>query len=95
MVRYASLVALGAITEGCDKQQFLQTLVSGYNLVLSKFNDESIKVREAAGWVFSRISEVHCEIFRDPSVFQSFIMTVGQKISDRPKISGHICKIIE
>lgn len=69
MVRYSSLVALGAITEGCEKQNFLSTLMGGFNLVLNKFNDQSIKVREAAGWVFSRISETHCEIFSDPATF--------------------------
>ena len=95
MVRYSSLVALGAITEGCEKQHFLTTLNSGFNLVLNKFNDQSIKVREATGWVFSRISETHCEIFSDPTVFQNFLMIIGQKINDRPKVSGHICKIIE
>ena len=70
-------------------------MLNGFNLLISKFTDNIIKVREAIGWVFSRIAEIHCEIFNDPNIFQSLMMTIGQNISDKPKISSHMCKILE
>lgn len=63
--RYAGLIALGSITEGPDKQKFLEVIAQALNQLLHLFSDTSPKVREAICWVFSRLSEHHPDIFLD------------------------------
>lgn len=63
--RYAGLIALGSITEGPDKQKFLEVIAQALHQLLLLFSDASPKVREAICWVFSKLSEHHPDIFLD------------------------------
>lgn len=60
--RYASLIALGAITEGPSKQDFNQIIMPSFHNLLAMFNDSAAKVREAISWVISKICEHHAEV---------------------------------
>ena len=94
-VRYSSLIALGAVTEGPNRLTFINTITPGLQMLLNLFEDSSRKVREGIAWVFSKISEVHCEIFKNQQFFDQFIGIVLIRIQDAPRISNHICKTIE
>lgn len=61
--RYSSLIALGAITEGPDRQTFINVIIPGLANLITKFEDPSIKVREAISWVIRKICEHHSEVF--------------------------------
>ena len=52
-LRYASLMALGAISEGPEKAKFAEVIVPSLAQLLKMLEDPSVKVREAIGWVFS------------------------------------------
>jgi importin subunit beta-1 len=60
--RYAALLSLGAITEGPDKMQFMNVVMPGLPNLISMFNDQHAKVREALGWLMSRICEHHSDV---------------------------------
>jgi len=60
--RYSSLLALGAITEGPDKMQFMNVIMPGIPNLINIFNDSHVKVRETIGWVLSRICEHHADV---------------------------------
>ena len=55
--KYSSLIALGSITEGPEKQQFLEVIVQAFQHLLQMFKDQSGKVREAISWVMGRICD--------------------------------------
>ena len=61
-LKYASLMALGSITEGPDKQEFLNIIIQSFQNLLAMFQDSNSKVREAISWVMSRISEHHSDL---------------------------------
>jgi hypothetical protein len=61
-MKYASLIALGSITEGPNKQNFLQIIIQAFQNLMAMFNDENGKVREAISWVMNRISEHHSDL---------------------------------
>jgi len=58
-LRYSACISLGSITEGPDKQKFLDLMFSALPSLLSMFNDKNAKIREALSWVFHRICEHH------------------------------------
>jgi hypothetical protein len=64
--KYASLMALGSITEGPDKTKFSLVIVQALQNLLAMFQDPNGKVREAISWVMSRISEHHAEVLLNP-----------------------------
>lgn len=53
--RYAALMALGAASDGPEKQAFAAILNPSMNQLLAMFKDTSIKVREAISWVVFQI----------------------------------------
>jgi len=61
-MRYAALIALGAIIEGPDRQKFKEVLFPGLENLLKMFQDTSSKVREAISWVVSKICEHHADV---------------------------------
>lgn len=60
--RYAALLALGSITEGPEKSAFMNVILPGFPNLIDMFNDSNAKVREAIGWVISRICEHHSDV---------------------------------
>lgn len=60
-LRYSSLLALGAITEGPDRQHFISLIQPALQTILNLFVDQHAKVKEAAGWMISKICEFHAE----------------------------------
>jgi importin subunit beta-1 len=60
--RYSSLIALGAITEGPEKQRFAEIIVPGLSNLINIFTDKNAKVREAIAWVIARICEHHADV---------------------------------
>jgi importin subunit beta-1 len=66
--KYASLMALGSITEGPDKQKFALVIVQALQNLLAMFQDQNGKVREAISWVMNRISEHHAEVLLDQNI---------------------------
>jgi hypothetical protein len=73
----------------------MTTINPGLNQLFSKFDDHSRKVREGISWAISKISEVHCEMFRDKQIFDTVINIFNSRITDKPRISSHICKSLE
>ena len=49
--RYSALMALGAVSDGPDKQEFAKIINPSMQLLLAMLKDQSIKVREAIAWV--------------------------------------------
>lgn len=87
--RYAALIALGAITEGPEKQKFAEILIPSIPNLLNMFKDESVKVREAISWVVSKICEHHSDVLiQDQNTINLFIETVIQSLQDRPRVSN-------
>ena len=66
--KYASLMALGSITEGPEKQKFLEVVIQALQNLLQMFKDKNGKVREAISWVMSRICEHHADILANPQI---------------------------
>ena len=54
-LRYASLMALGAISDGPDKAKFAEVIVPSLDQLMAMFVDPAFKVRYAIGWVFNQI----------------------------------------
>ena len=66
--KYASLMALGSITEGPDKQKFLEVIIHALQNLLQMFKDKNGKVREAISWVMARICEHHADVLSNPQI---------------------------
>lgn len=66
--KYASLIALGSITEGPDKQVFSEVIMQSLSNLLNMFEDKNGKVREAISWVMGRICDHHAEVLSNPNV---------------------------
>ena len=60
-MRYAALMAFGAVAEGPDKKAFGGILTPSIQKLLMMFQDSSIKVREAIAWVFSQVCTHHSD----------------------------------
>mmetsp|Transcript_8492 Transcript_8492/g.14282 ORF Transcript_8492/g.14282 Transcript_8492/m.14282 type:complete len:107 (+) Transcript_8492:1058-1378(+) len=76
--KYASLMALGSITEGPDRQIFATLIVQSMVNLLNMFNDPNGKVREAISWVMSRICEHHAEVLTNEQIISQFLRCVLQ-----------------
>jgi hypothetical protein len=59
------------------------------------FQDQSVKVREAIAWVFSKICEHHAEVLANTATIDTIIPLFIEKLSDNPKVSNQICRAIE
>lgn len=57
--KYAALIALGSVTEGPDKDQFMKVIAQALPSLIALFEDANTKVREALSWVFQRICDHH------------------------------------
>jgi importin subunit beta-1 len=64
--KYAALMALGSITEGPEKQKFLEVFIQALQNLLQMFKDKNGKVREAISWVMARICEHHADVIANP-----------------------------
>jgi len=83
------LLALGAITEGPAKMNFMQVIIPGLPNLVNMFNDPHGKVREAIAWVMQKICEHHSDVITNDSqtlvnIMPSFIAAV----KDKPRISN-------
>ncbi len=72
-LRYSALLALGAITEGPDRQMFLNIILPGLESLIQMFNDPHGKVREAISWVISKICEHHADVLANPQLIDILI----------------------
>jgi hypothetical protein len=93
--RYASLIALGAITEGPDKLQFMNTITPGLPDLVKMFHDPHAKVREAIAWVISKICENHSDVIANPVTMQNLMPIFMDALKDKPRISNQICRALE
>jgi importin subunit beta-1 len=78
--KYASLMALGSITEGPEKQKFLEVVIQALQNLLMMFKDKNPKVREAISWVMARICEHHADVFANAQIINQFMMCVLEAI---------------
>lgn len=87
--RYSALLALGSITEGPDKMNFNNVIMPGLPNLINLFQDSHAKVREAIGWVFSRICEFHADVIANESAINIIIPTFLNSLKlDRPKVAN-------
>ena len=86
--KYAGLIALSMITEGPDKQKFLEVIAQLLDQLLQLFSDQSPKVREAVCHVFKQLAEHHPDIFLDQQVSDQFLPLLKDLIDDKPKVSN-------
>ena len=94
--RYSALIALGAITEGPEKIQYMNIILPGLQNLLQMFQDQHGKVREAIAWVMSKICEHHAEVFTsNQAILQVVVPIFMQSVKDKPRISNQICRAIE
>ena len=71
--RYSALLALGAITEGPTKEQFMQVILPGLANLLKMFEDQHAKVREAIAWVVSKICENHSDVITNNNILPTLM----------------------
>lgn len=71
--RYSALLALGAITEGPSKDQFMQVIIPGLGNLLNMFKDQHAKVREAIAWVMSKICENHSDVITNNNILPTLM----------------------
>lgn len=71
--KYSALLSLGSITEGPDKQEYMNVILPGLPNLIQMFSDPNPKVREAIAWVFSKICEHHADVISNPDVMQRII----------------------
>ena len=93
--KYASLMALGSITEGPERQRFQEVILSALPNLLEMFADPNSKVREAIGWVMARISEHHADIFADDNITKQYLQKILEGVKDKPRISNQCCSALE
>jgi len=95
-MRYAALIALGAIIEGPERQKFKEVLVPGLENLLKMFQDASTKVREAISWVVSKICEHHADVVtQSPEATAFFCNMLRNSLADKPRVSNQCCAAIE
>ena len=92
--RYSALLSLGAITEGPDKAKYMEVIIPGLQNLVNMFNDQNAKVREAIGWVMSRICEHHADVISNPQVIPVIIPIFITAMKDKPRVSNHICSAL-
>lgn len=93
--KYAALIALGSITEGPGKQNFLDIVLPTLPRLLEMFKDPSPKVREAISWVTSRICEHHADVVKGPQVADQVLPILKEALKDKPRISNQCCAAFE
>jgi importin subunit beta-1 len=86
--RYSALLALGAITEGPDKMQYMTVIMPGIPNLIGMFGDAHVKVRETIGWVFSRICEHHADVISNDNVMAPILTQFIKSLPDQPKVSN-------
>jgi hypothetical protein len=86
--RYSSLLALGAITEGPEKQKFMSVLIPALSNFIQMFSDEHAKVREAIAWVFSKICENHSDVITNFQIMPVLMPIFLNSLKDKPRISN-------
>lgn len=86
--RYSALLALGAITEGPEKQKFMNVIIPGLPNLIQMFNDPHAKVREAIAWVMSKICEHHSDVITNMQVLPNLMPYFMNAIKDKPRISN-------
>lgn len=90
--RYAALMALGAIADGPDKQQFAEILVPSMQQLMNMFADSSVKVRQAISWVTFVICTHHADVMVSSAESTAhFISVILQSLPDKHRISVYIC----
>lgn len=94
-MRYSALISLGAITEGPDKQQFMNIIIPGLQKLIDMFQDSHVKVREAISWVISRICEYHSDVISHSQVIPLILPVMINSLKDRARVSNHICRALE
>jgi len=77
-MKYSSLMALGSITEGPNKQNFLQIIIQAFQNLMAMFSDQNQKIREAISWVMSRISEHHSDLLTNNQIINQFMEKIIQ-----------------
>jgi hypothetical protein len=87
-------MALGSITEGPDKQRFLEVIIQALQNLLQMFKDKNAKVREAISWVMSRVCEHHADVLSNPQIINHFMYCILEAIKDRPRISNQCCSAV-
>jgi hypothetical protein len=71
--RYSSLIALGSITEGPERVRFMNVIIPGLQNLITKFNDNHAKVREAIAWVINKICEHHSEVITNSAILPNIL----------------------
>lgn len=74
---------------------FMQVVMPGLQNLINMFSDQNGKVREAVGWVMSRICEFHCDVVSNQNALQVIIPVFLKALKDKPKISNQICHAVE
>lgn len=87
-------MALGSITEGPDKQKFLEIIFQAFANLLQMFKDPNCKVREAISWVMSRICEHHADVLINPQIINQFMHCILESVGDKPRISNQCCNAL-
>lgn len=93
--KYAALIALGSVTEGPKKDEFMGVIVQALPNLIELFSDGNAKVREALSWVFKRICEHHAGIFTDLKIASECLPRLIKSLEDRARISNQCCAAIE
>jgi hypothetical protein len=86
--RYAALIALGSITDGPERNKFMEVIMSALPGLLQMFKEPNNKIREALSWVLHRICEHHPHLVANPQISGEFISRLMQGLSDKPRISN-------
>jgi hypothetical protein len=86
--RYSSLIGLGCIIEGPERDEFKKVLMPGMQDLLKMYADSSMKVREAVSWVGNKICEHHSDVVTDNNELMAvFVNTLCHSLQDKPRIS--------
>jgi hypothetical protein len=60
--RYGSLIAIGGVLDGADKDNFKAVIIPAMPTLIKMYEDPHMKVREAIGWVISKVCELHADL---------------------------------
>lgn len=88
-------MALGSIAEGPAKQRYVELIYQAMPNLLVLFDDPAAKVREALGWLFSRLGEFHHVIFDDPQVVNEVFPRLMKLVLDTSRVSRQACLSFE
>lgn len=75
--RYASVISLGTVTEGPDKQSFSKILMPSIENLLKMYGDPSIRVRSAISWFFGKVCEHYADVMtQNAEMTRVFVATL-------------------